>query len=153
VTEELISKETLQNKLNAIKEVITKRQWLYYHIVALQNFIYHLDNILSERTRARTAKSIYEYLSMLEERIKEDHDLTALAKGLAPYVWQISHVHRDELGFISRPYYPINIVIWAIIFFILNYSFSTVFALATVAIVATIRIVYQQIKVKAKKVY
>jgi hypothetical protein len=102
VTEEPITKGSLQKKLDAIKDVISKKQWLYYHIEALQNFIHHLDNISSDRTRARTAKNIDKFLSMLDERVKEDHDRHALAKELAPHVWNITHVYRDELGFIRK---------------------------------------------------
>lgn len=84
MTEEKISKETLQERLDAIKQTISKRQRLYYYTEAVENFIYHLSDLPTERRQVQTAKDIQDYLTLLEQKIKEEHDLTFVAKELAP---------------------------------------------------------------------
>ncbi|HYH16324.1 MAG TPA: hypothetical protein VD794_13940 [Flavisolibacter sp.] len=149
---ELIPKEALQDKLDAIQNIIPNKQWWYFQLEGIQNFIYHLDNIPSERTKARTAKSIEDYLNLLGEKILQEQDRRALAKELTPYFWQISNVYRDELGFINKPVYPFLLIALTILYFILNHYSSSLFAFVTVSAIGLLRIVYTQIKIKARKV-
>ncbi len=152
MTVTIITKEALQIELDAVRLLIDKKDLIYYHISAIQNFVYHLDNIQSEQRRARTASSIHDYLLILAQRLKEQHELRVVAKELYPHVWQISQIYRDELGFVSKPYYPISVGIWLFFFAVLNYFISTWFAILAVVTIAIASIVYKQIKVKALKV-
>lgn len=153
MTEEKISKETLRENLDAIKRGITKRQRLYYHIDAVENFIYHLSNLPTERRQERTAKDIQNYLTLLEEKIKREHDMTVVAKELAPYIWNISHVYKLDLGFVSKPYYPFHLVLWAVLFFVFQSALSTPIALIAVTATVVSTIVYYSLKIKAKEYY
>jgi hypothetical protein len=82
MTEKIISRDILQSKLDALKSTRERNQWKYYHIESVQNFIFHLNNIPSERTQNRMAGKIKAYLSLLEERTEKEHDIHELAKEL-----------------------------------------------------------------------
>ena len=72
MTEEIISKDFLQAKLDALKSTVERNQWKYYHIESVQNFIYHLNSFSTERTQNRMAGKINAYLSSLEEKLKKN---------------------------------------------------------------------------------
>lgn len=153
MTEEIISQKVLQQKLDTIQLSITKRQRLYYHIDAIANFIYHLNNLPSERTRARVANNIDDYLIMLQSKIPLEHDLTDLGKELSPYIWKIGGIYKNELGFIGKPYYPFKIAFWIILFFVFQYAYSTMVALGIVVAIVIGTLIYEQPKIKARKYF
>jgi hypothetical protein len=108
MTEEIISRDILQSRLDALKSTIEKKQWKYYHIESVQNFIYHLTSFPCERTQYRMAGKINAYLSLLEERVKREHDIHELARELYPSIWSISDEYKNGLGFISKPSYLLH---------------------------------------------
>jgi len=153
MTEVIVSKETLQERLDVIIQSVTPRQWKYYHIECVQNFIFHLNSFPSERTQDRMAGKLDSYLSLLEKRIKQEHDLHSLARELYPLVWSIADEYKYELGFISKPSYFLHLIIWVILFFILRGSFGTWISIGVVAAIAIVTIIRTQLKIKARKYY
>jgi hypothetical protein len=151
--EALISKETLQQKLNTIKETRAKRQWKYYHLESVQNFIVHLNSFSSERTRERIAIKIDDYLSLLAEKISEEHNPHSLAKELYPSIWRIADEYKYGVGFISKPSYPLYFFIWTALFFILKSSVGSWVAIGVVAAIVIISIFRSQTKIKAQKYF
>src|SRR5438309_6449210 len=109
MTEEKVSKETLQERLDVITQNIPRKQWKYYHIESIQNFIYHLHSFPSERTQDRIAIKVNSYLSMMQEKMNEEHDVHSLAKELYPSVWSIADEYKYELGFINKPSYFLHL--------------------------------------------
>ena len=93
------------------------------------------------------------YLSLLEKRIKQEHDLHSLARELYPLVWSIADEYKYELGFISKPSYFLHLIIWVILFFILRGSFGTWISIGVVAAIAIVTIIRTQLKIKARKYY
>lgn len=67
-TEEVISKQDLQDKLDQLKASILRSHWWCYKIDGVQNFIYHLDSFHSERIRNKIAKDIFDYLCQAEKK-------------------------------------------------------------------------------------
>ena len=116
MTEEKVLKETLQEKLEAITQSITRKQWKYYHVESVQNFIYHLYSFPSERTQARMAVKISNYLSMLQEKINKEPDVHSLARELYPTIWSIADEYKHGLGFISKPSYFLHLIGWVALF-------------------------------------
>ena len=153
MTEEIISKETLQEKLDAITQSITQKQWKYYHIECVQNFIFHLNSFPSQRTQERMASKLGSYLSLLEKRINQEHDVHRLARELYPSVWSIADEYKYGLGFISKPSYYLHFIIWVVLFFILKYSFGAWVSFIVIAPITLITIIRAQVKIKARKYF
>jgi hypothetical protein len=164
-SEELLSKRSLEDKLGYLQESITKTEWKYYHLQGLENFIYHLDNLESDRTKARVAKGIFEYLCLVEEKIKQSQNfllsdrreyrknLNTIRRELTPQHWALSHFYSHELGFVIHPYYPLLVISMILLFFILKIFYSVAFSLVVVLGYSLGRVIYTQVKIKAKKVY
>lgn len=152
VTEDSISKQLLQTKLDLIKSSVLPEYWWYYHIEGVENFIYHLDNFSSERTKNRMSKDIFEYLCQMEEKLSQSREPGLSMKELTPSFWKISQVYKLELGFSRKPFYPFLLGWLIILFLILNHFYSFVFSLVFVLVLFLSRIMYAQIKIKAKKV-
>lgn len=153
MTEEKVSKETLQEKLEVITQSITRKQWKYYHIESVQNFIYHLYSFPSERTQERMAIKINSYLSLLQEKINEEHDVHSLARELYPSMWGIADEYKHGLAFINKPSYFLNFIIWVALFFILKSSFGTLVGLGVVAAIVIVTMIRTQMKIKARKYF
>ena len=153
MTEEKVLKDTLQKKLNAITQSITRKQWKYYHIESVQNFIYHLYAFSSERTQERVAIKIDSYLSLLQEKISEEHDMHKLARELYPSIWNIANEYKYGIGFISKPSYFLHLVIWVALFFILKGSFGTLIGLSIVAAIAIVTVIRTQMKIKSRRYF
>lgn len=152
MTEESISKQLLQTKLDLIKSsVLPENRW-YYHIEGVENFIYHLDNFPSERTKYRVSKDIFEYLCQVEEKLSENREPGPSMKELTPSFWKISQVYKLELGFSRKPFYPFLLGWLIILFLVLNHFYSLVFSLVFVLVLFLSRMVYAQIKIRAKKI-
>jgi hypothetical protein len=153
MTEERVLKETLQEKLEAITQSITRKQWKYYHIESVQNFIYHLYSLPSERTQERMAIKINNYLSLLHEKINEEHDVHRLARELYPSIWSIADEYKQGLGFINKPSYFLHLIVWVALFLILKSSFGPLVGLGVVAAIAIVTIIRNQMKMKARKYF
>jgi len=153
MTEEKVSIESLQEKLDVIIHSITRKKWKYYHIESIQNFIYHLNSFPSERTRERVAIKIESYLSLLQDKINEEHDVHSLARELYPSIWSIADEYKHGLDFIKKPSYFFNVIIWVGLFFILKSSFDTLIGLGVVAAIAIVTVIRTQMKIKARRYF
>ena len=150
----MISKERLHERLNLIKEQIPQSEWMYYHIESIQNFIFHLDSIELDRTKARTSEAINEYLNIIEKKAKQEQDLEQLYKELnRNYIWKLSHVYTDEVGFTLKPDYPLFILVMLIVLCILQFFIPMIYASITITVLFAIWVTYKTLKVKAKKYY
>jgi Flp pilus assembly protein TadB len=153
MTEDIISRDMLQSKLDALKSTIERKQWKYYHIGSVQNFILHLNNFPSKRTQNRIAGKINSYISLLEERTKKEHDIHELARELYPSIWSISDEYKYGLGFTSKPSYLLYLFVWLVLFFILKSYFGAWIAFGIVAAIGIVTIVRTQMKIKERKYY
>lgn len=68
----MIEEKELSLKLETLKETIPKKEWHYYNLHSIENFIYHLNDIKSERTREKTAVDINNYLELVSKKTFED---------------------------------------------------------------------------------
>jgi hypothetical protein len=153
MTEEIISRDILQAKLEVLKSTLEKKQWKYYHIESVQNFIYHLNSFPSERTQNRIAGKINAYFSLLEEKVKKEHDVHKLARELYPSLWSIADEYKYGLGFISKPSYMLHLFVWLAIFFILKSSFEAWIAFGVVVVIGIVTIVPTQMKIRERKYF
>jgi hypothetical protein len=153
MTEEIISRDILQAKLEVLKSTLKKKQWKYYHIESVQNFIYHLNSFPSERTQNRIAGKINAYFSLLEEKVKKEHDVHKLARELYPSIWSIADEYKYGLGFISKPSYMLHLFVWLAIFFILKSSFEAWIAFGVVVVIGIVTIVPTQMKIRERKYF
>jgi hypothetical protein len=153
MTEEIISRDILQAKLEVLKSTLEKKQWKYYHIESVQNFIYHLNSFPSERTQNRIAGKINAYFSLLEEKVKKEHDVHKLARELYPSIWSIADEYKYGLGFISKPSYMLHLFVWLAIFFILKSSFEAWIAFGVVVVIGIVTIVPTQMKIRERKYF
>jgi hypothetical protein len=150
-TEEGISKQVLQDKLDEIKSSILRSHWWAYHVEGVQNFIYHLDCFHSDKIKNKIAKDIFEYLCQAEEKINQNQTPRRSAMELISVFNPICQIYEDELGFILKPDWLFWVLGMILLFFVLNYFFATI--LSALAAVSLAKAIYSQIKMKARKVY
>lgn len=86
---------------------------------------------------------------------ESDHrkHLKSISSDLAQMHFELSQIYDMELGFIIKPSYPLLVVSMLILFFTLNYFYSTAFALVVVFGYTLFRVIYTQKKIRARKVY
>lgn len=149
--EEVISKETLSTKLAAIEQKVSSQNSRYYYLKSISNFIYHLDNFKSNRTKERMAVRINNYLVLLEEIINREHDLHSAAKELLPEIWKISNAYSDEVGFIREPSVVLHLLIGTVLFFLLKFGFGIWVAVVIIGALGVFIAVRSWIKVKARR--
>ncbi|HEX2534852.1 MAG TPA: hypothetical protein VHK69_14000 [Chitinophagaceae bacterium] len=153
MTEETMDRHQLQEKLQALKGVLTQRQWMYFHLEAIGNFIYHLPSFSSDRTQARLSRHIHDYLELVDKRHSEAPDLLLLARELTPHMWRIMGDYRQELNFVGKPFYPFHLAVWTVLFFVFRSAFPAPIALAAVGVIALGTIIYYRLKIRAREYY
>ena len=109
----MIDEQKLNFELEKIKELLKKREYKYFHIESIENFIYHLKSIQNERTRERMAILIDEYISLASEKMYEPSTEHDKYKELFPSIWKLYFTYKDEVGFIRKPNF-IGILMWLI---------------------------------------
>jgi hypothetical protein len=149
----MIGEDELKLEVEKLKEIIPQREWRYYYLNSVENFIYHLKSFKDERTRARMVGEIKNYLEKIYEKVNQNIYPQDKAKQLMPELWRISNTYKDELGFTSRPTYFGMLILLIPLFFILksNYNFSI--GLVICVFVFCTYVVYSYIKVKSRKIY
>lgn len=146
--------ETLQSKLEVIKSIIPKDEWKYFHIESVENFIFHLDSIKNDRTKKRIENEINSYLGLVEEELANKKSLTDIYKDLySKKLYSIVTFYEDELKFIKRPYYPLAILFFIILFIVLFKIFNIYAAIIIVSLIILSYTVYASSKIKSKKYY
>ena len=153
MTDEILSKTFLFEKLNSIKQFISKREFRYYHIDSIDNFIFHIDKFNSERTSVRMAHQIDEYLTLLNQKLNEPHDKHELAMELFPHIWKIADTYKYELGFRhSTPFWMI-IAIWTVVFFIVNATGPAWMAIIAAVVGAIVHAIWVYTKKKTRRFF
>lgn len=151
------NREVLNIKLQEIKSLLPKRRWKSYHLLSIDNFIYHLESLKNERIRTSISNEILTYLNIVEVSVEGDTDRdiynSSAFESLFKYIYKISDHYRDDLGFVKRPSYPLLVLVLGIWYFFLKISFSPVQSLLITIISATITVIYYFIKSKQRKVY
>lgn len=149
----MIGEEDLMFKVKKLKETIPAREWRYYYLQSVENFIYHLKSFKSERTRERMANEIEKYLAIVAEKMYQTSNVHYKAKQLFPLIWKISNTYKDELSFTSRPTYLGILLLLIPLFFLLRATYNFSIAFGVCAFVFGSYVVYSYIKVKARKFY
>lgn len=146
--------DVLEQKLNIVKERIPKEKWQYFHIESLQNFILHVNSISNIRTKERVIKEIDSYLSLVMEV-----DFSTIDEGIeykknySGSIYKIGQLYADELGFISKPYYPIVGVIFVLLMLVAIYFFNIKLAFLFIAAPGVVYFFYLKRKVQLRKFY
>lgn len=149
----MIEEKELSLKLETLKETIPKQEWHYYNLHSIENFIYHLNDIKSERTREKTAVDINNYLELVSKKINENSTTFDKGKALFQYLWPICDIYKYEVGFIRRPDFLITPFLFILLFFFLRLPLYFLQALIISVACFVIYLFYGFLKIKSKKVY
>jgi hypothetical protein len=146
--------EIIQTKLQSLKSIIPKDEWKYFHIESVENFIFHLDNIESDRTRKRIENEINFFLVLVEKELAGQKSLTAIYKDLySKKLHSIATFYQDELRFIKKPYYPLTILGFIILFAVLFKFVNIFFAIIITILSIVFYLLRTSSKIRAKKYY
>jgi|GEM_PF-2443645 hypothetical protein len=150
----MVEEKDLYEKLNGLKMSIPETHWFYFHIESIDNFIFHLPNIKNERTRARAAGQIRQYLDVIEQKSQDDFEPIETYKYLhRTYIWHISHFFTDELGFIQKPHYLLHALLAIVITALLQLALSLWLAVSIVVLLFTLKMLSDTIKIKKRRFY
>lgn len=149
----MVEKQRLYEMLEKIKGQVPSREWKYYHLQSIGNFIYHLDSLKAERTRERMANDIERYLELVVANIHEETEVHDKSRSLFPSVWKLADTYKYEVGFVQKPSYMVMTILAVGLFFILKISFATLEAIGACILFLLIYSVYAYTKVKARKVF
>src|SRR5215210_2705669 len=111
----------LYSKVESMKAMLPKREWKYYHLQSIENFIYHLKSFETERTRERMANEIEKYLELVAEKMHEELEPHDKSKQLFPSIWKLSDTYKYEVGFIQKPSYLVTFILLVALFFLLKF--------------------------------
>src|SRR5690349_17946394 len=103
-------------ELEKIKTSIDPKQWKYYYLQSVENFIFHLNSFSRERTRETTAIEILNYLMSVKEQMNIEASVHSKGKALFPAIWHILQTYKYELGFIQRPGHFVIFIILLVLF-------------------------------------
>ena len=146
--------ETLQTKLELIKSIIPKDEWKYFYIESVENFIFHLNSIKKDRAKERIENEINSYLILVEEQLATQKSLADIYKDLySKKLYSIVTFYEDELKFIKKPYYPLTILFFIMLFIVLFKIFNIYAAIIIVTLLVVSYMIYTSSKIKAKKYY
>jgi hypothetical protein len=143
----------LYSKLEEIKAKLEEKEWRYYYLTSVENFIYHLSNFKNERTREKVSSDIEKYLEIVVEKIDEETTSEKKAKKLFPYIWKIANIYKLELGFIKKPSWFTFSVLSITLFFLMRISFAIAESLLICVAVFTLYSAYVFLKIKTRKVF
>ena len=118
----MTDEQHLYIELEKIKASLPKKEWKYYHLLSVENFIYHLKNFKSERTRERMVIGIEKYIKSVSEKMHEASTVHNKSKELFPAIWELSDTYKYEIGFIQRPSYLVTSILLFALFFCFHCS-------------------------------
>lgn len=145
--------EQLNIELNKLKAAIPEKEWKYYHLQSVENFIYHLKSLDGERTRDRMAIEIEMYISQVADKVNEESSVYDKGKELFPAIWKMSDTYENEVGFISKPSYVITGILIVALFLVLRLFNSFLMSLGTCFFILIIYISYCYYKMKDRKFF
>lgn len=140
---------------NRLKDSIPKKEWQYYHIESLENFIYHLNSFSNDRTRNRVMESLINYMNVITEiSRKEDVDYINIYRDLnRKYIYPLGNIYSDELGFVLKPDVHILLLALIVLFIIMYFLLSLALAVVIIIVLAGFIFFYYSQKLKQKKFY
>ncbi|HLO81376.1 MAG TPA: hypothetical protein VK166_10475 [Chitinophagaceae bacterium] len=143
----------LNEKVAELKKLLPKREWKYYHLSAIENFIFHLKSIENERTRDWMSKEINNYLELALTKVDIDARPLVKAMDLGPLIWKMSDTYKYQVGFVRNPDLLITTVLAVISFFVFKSILSSSSSLILCTVGYSAYLTYAYIKKKNKKVY
>lgn len=96
------TKEELYFQLEELKEKLTYRQFKFYYINSIENFIFHLDSFQNIRIQEQMANKLEDYLKQASSKVEEQGTSLDKIIKLSPAFHDIMYVYRLELGFIKK---------------------------------------------------
>jgi hypothetical protein len=144
----------LVQRINQIKNDIPETEWTYFHLEAVDNFIYHLPNIENQRTRERISRKIAQCLQVVEQRHYWSYDRIDTYQFInRAYVFPISDDYKFELGFISKPnLFLFSIEVIALAFF-LQWTLPLWLAVLITCTYVVWKVVRNNKKIRERKFY
>ena len=147
-----MNKEVLTYKLSLLKERIAEDDWWFYNLQSIDNFIFHLESIKTERQREKVYNKIMLYLYVVEERLgKEDKYLSL--KNLEPLLHELSLYYHFDADFIVKPNLFIHVISLMIIIVVLKLTFNTKTALIIGLSGSVILSIYYWIKIRLRRFF
>lgn len=146
--------EKLKSRLNQIKLVIPEKDWKYFHIGSAENFIFHLESIKSDRTRERVEGEVVSFLDLIEKELKNEKELTNIRKDIyINKLYNLSNLYREEVGFISKPSYPLTMLLFLGLFLFLTWVSNIYIGGGVSFFILTVYLLYVRKKIKDKRYY
>lgn len=147
------TKEELQSKLETLKTKLDEREFKYYFINGIENFIFHLDNFQNLRTKEKITTQIEDYLTLAIGKVGEEEKVFEKSKKLAPFIYNIAYVYKLEQGFIKEPDLMITFLLLVIFFFLLILVLPKFNALLICSSLFIIYFIRGYLKTKSKRVF
>jgi hypothetical protein len=116
----MVENTVLNQKVTELKNLLPKREWKYYHLGSIENFIYHLKSFDNDRTREWMSDEINNYLDLAFIKVGVDLRPLEKAMDLGPLIWKISDPYKNHLGFVKNPDLLITTVLAIVAFFLLK---------------------------------
>jgi type I restriction-modification system DNA methylase subunit len=146
--------EKLQSRLSQIKSVIPEKNWKYFHIESAENFIFHLKSIKSERTRERVERELVSFLDLIEEELKSEKELANIRKDIyINKLYNLSNLYKEELGFISKPFYPLTMLLLLGLFLFLAWVSNIYIAGGVSTLLLAVYLLHVKRKINEKRYY
>jgi hypothetical protein len=153
MTDPLKYKEQLFKSLQVTKALVPDKYWKSYHLITIDNFISHVDDIKNERIKAKTCDEIIKYLETVNAIANSKEYNQVNGKELFKHIYRISDAFKWDLGFVVRPSYPVIFLVIVGWFLLLRISFGLTKGIVIAALTFALIILYYTIKTKQKKTY
>jgi hypothetical protein len=147
------TEKILLHKVNELKVMLPKREWKYYHLGSIENFVFHLKNIKNDRTRVEIATQIDSFLSQVITKSRSDEKLLTKAMDLGPLLWRIALPYKNDLGFIKKPDILISLFMAFFSFVILCFFTSAVNSIVVCGLFYSLYLIFGFYKIKRRLVY
>ena len=141
------------DKLNVVKESIPKENWKFYHFESVENFALHIESIKNERRKKKAYSDLFEYLDVVSRSAKDANLRQTYRDLFSNYIYNIAGIYKDELGFISKPSFPLLFGLIAVLFVIVWFLTNLRASISIIAIVSAVILFYYVYKLRAKKYY
>lgn len=147
------TKEELYFQLEELKEKLTYRQFKFYYINSIENFIFHLDSFQNIRIQEQMANKLEDYLKQASSKVEEQGTSLDKIIKLSPAFHDIMYVYRLELGFIKKTDLFLILLLASIFFLLLAFVLTKFQSFLICFSVFVIYSIWSYLKLKARKVY
>ena len=146
--------QKLKSNFKKLRNDIPQNIQIYYHVESINNFILHLDEIRNDKTKIRICENLLSCIDFIHTRMRDNENLRDCYKEIfSKHIYYLGNIYRDELGFIKKPYYPLTVLIFIILFILIYFMAGLTQSLLFVSATAIIFIVYNYRKIIKKKYY